>query len=95
MSEKVAKRIIDSTYNAPVIGRYYADDIVEELNICEFDDCDKVGEYILENDLVDEILSLAAWNVNNSDEYWAMIGYYLRDAILNVVGEDKWKELRA
>ena len=78
------------------ISSMYGEDIIRCIDIESCDDCHKLALYIAENDLADEILKDAVWNMacEMGDSFSELILDSIDMAIVHVIGNDKIEELR-
>ena len=78
------------------ISSIWGADIIRYLDIDSCDDCHKLALYIVENELVNEIIEQAAWNITceMGDSFNELIQDAIDMAITQVIGNDKIEELR-
>lgn len=77
------------------ISSIWGADILRYLDIDSCDDCHKLALYIVENELVNEIIKQAAWNITceMGDSLDELIQDGIDMAITQVIGNDKLEEL--
>lgn len=77
-----------------VLTHVYGEEIVKQLDLRYCDDCKGVAEYLVENDLIHEVLNVTV-DIMTNDYSWLddEIQYSIGQAVVEVVGEDKYREL--